>query len=619
MLMFFLQKAEKRRELESTLRRKEAELCQEIEEKMRKKRRRRKMILSLPESMCRLHPPLRLGSKHFCLNLPKPEDEGFFPVDGKGRYSQLGSKEIDRTEKQLRRMKKRERRERRRRHREEKIRRGQTGEEIEEFKSLRSTRDVSCPELDLNQKDPRPLQRPPTPNEKLKKGFGWVLEYVPFGKKMDDIKREMKPSGRKGQSAKLQEIGITSTTSEGPEESPRKIPPAVAERTMTEQVAKKSPTTQPTPDKIPTSVKSPQCNFSLECEVCDVKMKTLSALYSHYASHFTVDLEKKCGDLRDNLRCLICGQSYKSRHILKNHIGVKHGKINDILAEKGFKVLPCPVSMSSEGRKREEMQRSLTAIKKEKEEESHFEEANQSDENKSRLTVDHCGSELVVPDADAEVNPRMDVSVYGQKVGTLIQDPDPVNEEVHQNVSPNKPKGNSDKENNQNAPEELSTRNKQARGPKIVLSKKNSDQRSKEKTEECRYRVETVTEGNIECQNEKRAENESRAAATENEDRATVAESSNRPSLPPLRIKAPSMSFCETLQNIENSEREKKRKKKKRKRVKEEQGRNIFLPVLSEDEDEIVASNIVQDTPTPLKPGGEDLHFCYEVVEQNLV
>ena len=564
--MFFLRKAEKRRELESTLRRKEEELCQEIEEKMRKKRRRRKMILSLPESMCSLHPPLRLGSKHFSLNLPKPEDEGFFPVDGRGSYSRLGSKKIDRTEKQLRRMKKRERRERRRREREEKIREGE-----EEFKSLRSRRDVSCPEVE---QDSLPLQRPPTPKEKLKKGFGWVLEYVPFGENVDDIK------GEKKKSTKVEQIEMINTASEGAEESmwPHKTSPS-----LTEQVANKVPII----DEIPTNLKSPQCNFRLDCEVCDIKMKTLSALYSHYASHFSMKLEKRCGNLRDNLRCLICGQSYKSRHILTHHIGVKHGKINDILAEEGFKVLPCPVYIG-EGKKREEMQRTITSIKKEKEDQ--FEEGNQIDENKIRLTADHCGSELVVPDA-GEI---FDHEVAEQKVRILIQDQAPAIEEIHQSLPPNKPKGNSDKENNRTASTEVS-QTKQARGPKIVLSKKNSDKYSKEKTEECRYRIETVREGNFKCENPR------------------AGESSNRPSLPPLKIKAPVKSFCETLRQIEYCEREKGRKKKKRKREKaeEEEKVNIFSQASLSEGD---GAEIVQDTSRQSKPGGEDLHYCYEVV-----
>ena len=594
--MFLLQKAEKRRELESTLRRKEEELCQEIEEKMRKKRRRRKMILNLPESMCRLHPPLTLGSKHFSLNLPKPEDEGFFATDGRGRYSQQGWKKIDRTEKQLRRMKKRERRERRRRHREEKIRCA-SGKETEELKSLRSRKDVSCPEVDwnpLNEQDSLPLQRPPTPKEKLKKGFGWVLEYVPFGENTVEIKSEMKHSVKKGQPTKLEQIGITSTASEGPEESVSRSKTSPVERTLTEQVARKAPKT-----KIPTNMKSPQCNFSLKCEVCDIETKTLSALYSHYASHFNVDLEKKCGALRDNLRCLVCGQSFKSRHYLKNHIGVKHGKINDILAEEGFKVLPCPVHVM-EGKKWEEMQRSLTAIKKEKEEESqssNIQEANQIDEITSSLIADHHESDLVELVAKEtfhpEVNPSLDGNVSGQRVSTLIQDADPANEE-HQICSSNKPKENSDKENNQTVPTEFSLTS-QRRGPKIILSKKNSDQQSKEKTEEYRYRVETVTVGTLEGQNQ----------------RATTAGSSNRPSLPPLKIKAPVKSFSETLQQLQCSEQEKRRKKKKRKRVKEEHSFDIFSPSFGGDE---VPSNIVQDTSRQLKPGVEDLHFCYEVV-----
>ena len=87
----------------------------------------------------------------------------------------------------------------------------------------------------------------------------------------------------------------------------------------------------------------PQCNFSLKCEVCDVEVKTLSALYSHYASHFSAKVEKSQAALMENFRCLVCGQSFKSRQILTHHIGIRHGKINDTLAKEGLKVLPCPL------------------------------------------------------------------------------------------------------------------------------------------------------------------------------------------------------------------------------------------------------------------------------------
>jgi len=107
---------------------------------------------------------------------------------------------------------------------------------------------------------------------------------------------------------------------------------------------------------------SPGCNFSLECEVCKTQAKTLSTLYSHCASHFHKRVEEKHTDLMQGLKCLLCGFTFKSKYLLTNHIGCKHGKINDILVEKGYKVLPCPIN----GAKQDEIQRSMISIKKER-------------------------------------------------------------------------------------------------------------------------------------------------------------------------------------------------------------------------------------------------------------
>ena len=245
------------------------------------------------------------------------------------------------------------------------------------------------------------------------------------------------------------------------------------------------------------------------------------------------------------------------------------------------------------------MQRSLTAIKKEKVEESqssNFQEANQIDEITSSQKADRHETELVEPEdmIHPQVNPTLDENVNGQRVSTLIQDPEPVNEEEHQRSSSNKPKEKSD---NQTGYKKISFTT-EIRGPKIALSKTNSDQHSKEKTEERRYRAETITGRSLEGQNE----------------RATVAGSSNRPNLPPLKIKAPAKSFCGTLQQIKSSEQEKMRKKKKRKRVKEEENcLKIVSCSLSGNEG---PSNVGQETSKRLNPDQTrpDLHFCYEVV-----
>ena len=90
--------------------------------------------------------------------------------------------------------------------------------------------------------------------------------------------------------------------------------------------------------------------------------KTLYTLYSHCASHFHKRVEEKHKDLMEGLKCTLCGSIFESKYLLTNHIGCKHGKINDILEEEGYKVLPCPIT----GTKQDEIQRNMISIKKER-------------------------------------------------------------------------------------------------------------------------------------------------------------------------------------------------------------------------------------------------------------
>merc|ERR1719348_749243 len=85
------------------------------------------------------------------------------------------------------------------------------------------------------------------------------------------------------------------------------------------------------------------CNYSLTCELCQKENKTLQALYTHVIVHIRVELERKVKDLMEmeGLQCKMCEQSFKGKAPLLNHIGCKHGKVNDILKEKGYSVLPC--------------------------------------------------------------------------------------------------------------------------------------------------------------------------------------------------------------------------------------------------------------------------------------
>ena len=110
----------------------------------------------------------------------------------------------------------------------------------------------------------------------------------------------------------------------------------------------------------------PSCNYSLQCEVCQKEEATLIQLQSHYSKHFTKELAKHIDILSEGNKCNLCGQTFKSRPALTEHIGCKHGKINDVLIQKGLKVLPCPVNP----RNQDEFQRKLWSVKKEKQEAS---------------------------------------------------------------------------------------------------------------------------------------------------------------------------------------------------------------------------------------------------------
>ena len=106
------------------------------------------------------------------------------------------------------------------------------------------------------------------------------------------------------------------------------------------------------------------CNYGLTCELCQVESKTLTNLYSHMVSHIKTDLERAVRELMEGTRCKVCSQGFARASALVNHLGIKHGKVNDVLREKGYRVLPCVIA--TEGTKAAEVQANLLAIKKEK-------------------------------------------------------------------------------------------------------------------------------------------------------------------------------------------------------------------------------------------------------------
>ena len=74
------------------------------------------------------------------------------------------------------------------------------------------------------------------------------------------------------------------------------------------------------------------------------------------------DLQDQYSSLMDGLKCNICYNSFKQKHSLLLHIGCKHGKINDILRQKNYAALPCPVTNTTSAA----MQKQLVQIKKER-------------------------------------------------------------------------------------------------------------------------------------------------------------------------------------------------------------------------------------------------------------
>jgi len=122
----------------------------------------------------------------------------------------------------------------------------------------------------------------------------------------------------------------------------------------------------PSPPSVPSQENSRQdsssCNYDLECEVCSQKQRSIQLLEQHCCRHFMKELQEQYASLMDGLRCTLCNNVFKQKHSLLLHIGCKHGKVNDILKQKGFAALPCPVNATNNAA----MQKQLIQIKKEK-------------------------------------------------------------------------------------------------------------------------------------------------------------------------------------------------------------------------------------------------------------
>ena len=100
--------------------------------------------------------------------------------------------------------------------------------------------------------------------------------------------------------------------------------------------------------------------------MCDKQLGSLHQLEQHCCRHFMKELAEQFSGIMENMKCGLCNSTFKQKHSLLLHIGCKHGKINDILRQKGYVVLPAPIVNSNNGSLQKQMQSRLIEIKKER-------------------------------------------------------------------------------------------------------------------------------------------------------------------------------------------------------------------------------------------------------------
>jgi len=111
-----------------------------------------------------------------------------------------------------------------------------------------------------------------------------------------------------------------------------------------------------------------ECNFNLECQVCRQKLGSFHQLEQHCCRHFMKELAEQFSAITEDMKCGMCNSAFKQKHSLLLHIGCKHGKINEILKQKGYVVLPAPIVNKGNGALQKQMQSRLLEIKKERRE-----------------------------------------------------------------------------------------------------------------------------------------------------------------------------------------------------------------------------------------------------------
>ena len=91
---------------------------------------------------------------------------------------------------------------------------------------------------------------------------------------------------------------------------------------------------------------------TLTCEMCGKDKKHVSQLWVHYClSHLLKELRTRYSPLTSGMTCSLCDKTLGNETSLYSHIGVKHGKVNEVLASLGYRQLPACRTRAENGLK----------------------------------------------------------------------------------------------------------------------------------------------------------------------------------------------------------------------------------------------------------------------------
>ena len=87
-----------------------------------------------------------------------------------------------------------------------------------------------------------------------------------------------------------------------------------------------------------TFASKPKLN-DLKCQLCSVEKSNIFGIWQHYCCHLEIRKEITKSFTSESNKCDICGKVLENINLKVIHVGIKHGKTNDILKAKGLNPL----------------------------------------------------------------------------------------------------------------------------------------------------------------------------------------------------------------------------------------------------------------------------------------